>query len=421
MSTKKDVKKVKRSAMVKGWEQDLAKFGSDLNELDAKMQEDYKTDDGVKSEDREKFDKMFKDATDLRERIEKHLGIGDITKIVEPNSDSKNFAVNGSKEIVRTKSLGRIFTESDEYKDALGDGNIGQGLRCGVETKATFDTDATGLDSTVNYLPGIIEIEQQRLTIRNLLATGETSMNAVPYVTENSFNNAADVVAEGAEKPEATFDTAPASAPVKKIAVRAKVTEEMWADFPSLRSYIDGRMRFMVGSKEEQQLLNGSGVGAEILGIRNVAGIQSQAKGADTIPDAVFKAITKVRTIGFFEPDGFVVHPNDWQRLKLLKDDNNQYYGGGPFTGAYGNQMMNVERFWGLPTVITTAITEGTALVGAFRLGGQIFDRMGIRMDSTNSNEDDFNKNLISMRVEERLALAVYRALAFCEVTGINA
>jgi HK97 family phage major capsid protein len=69
--------------------------------------------------------------------------------------------------------------------------------------------------------------------------------------------------------------------------------------------------------------------------------------------------------------------------------------------------------------VVTTAISAGTALVGAFQIGAQIFRRQGISVDMTNSNEDDFRKNLVAIRAEERLALAVYRPLAFCTVTGI--
>jgi HK97 family phage major capsid protein len=106
--------------------------------------------------------------------------------------------------------------------------------------------------------------------------------------------------------------------------------------------------------------------------------------------------------------------------MRLAKDDNNQYYGGGPFSGPYGNgAYANAERYWGLPVVVTTAITSGTALVGAFKLGAQIWDREGITVDATNSDQDDFTFNRMAIRVEERLALAIYRPNAFCKVTGI--
>ena len=64
-------------------------------------------------------------------------------------------------------------------------------------------------------------------------------------------------------------------------------------------------------------------------------------------------------------------------------------------------------------------MTQNTALVGAFRLGAQLFIRSEGAVEATNSNEDDFKRNLIALRDEERAALAVYRPLAFCTVTGV--
>jgi HK97 family phage major capsid protein len=69
--------------------------------------------------------------------------------------------------------------------------------------------------------------------------------------------------------------------------------------------------------------------------------------------------------------------------------------------------------------VVTPAIAQGTALVGAFQLSAQVYRREGIRVEATNSNEDDFLKNLIAIRVEERLGLAVYRPAGFGTVTGL--
>jgi len=137
--------------------------------------------------------------------------------------------------------------------------------------------------------------------------------------------------------------------------------------------------------------------------------------------DAFLDAINKIRTVGQFEPDGIVLHPNDFNTFRKLKDGNGQYYGGGPFAyGPYGNGGVLMQPpIWGLPVVVTTAIAEGTALVGAFKLGAQIFDREGLRVESTNTDGEDWRYNRVAVRLEERLALAVYRPLAFCEVTGI--
>jgi HK97 family phage major capsid protein len=325
------------------------------------------------------------------------------------------------------ESIGAQFVNSEAYKSSVGKSRMPQtrivheakGILGPRQLKATFDTASTGLETYYNYQAGPILIEQQRLTIRDLLAVGQTTMNTIPYIKETSFTNAAATVAEEGEKPEATFALEDALAPVRKIAVIARVTDEMWNDFPTLRDYINNRLRFMVEQEEEDQLLNGAGTGSSLTGILNVSGIQTQALSTN-IAETVFKAFTKIRSVGFFEPDGIVLHPNDWEAVRLSKDSANQYYGGGPFTGAYGNSGgMAPDMLWGKRVVVTTAITEGTGLVGAFKLGAQIWQREGITVEATNSHEDDFQYNRMALRVEERLALAVYRPKAFCSLTGI--
>lgn len=329
------------------------------------------------------------------------------------------------------QSIGEAFIRSLGYKGSIGKSRT-RGFSTSVDipilpsalNRTTFGSSSTGMQSYINYEAGPIMVEQQRLTVRDLLMVGQTSLSSVPYIKETSYTNAATTVAEEGEKPEATFALQDEFAPVKKIAVIGRVTDEVWNDFPMVRDYINGRLRFMVAEREEAQLLSGAGTGSEITGILTES-IQSQAFASSTPTNsdhamAFHNAITKIRTNGKFEPDGIVVHPDDWQQMRLAQDDNNQYYGGGPFSGPYGNgPFANAERYWGLPVVVTTAISSGTGLVGAFKLGAQIWDREGITVDSTNSDEDDFKFNRMAIRVEERLALAIYRPLAFCKVTGI--
>ena len=200
--------------------------------------------------------------------------------------------------------------------------------------------------------------------------------------------------------------------PVRKIAVSAKVTDEMFADFPTIQSYINARLPQMVQLREDGQLLTGNGTAPNLRGILNISGILTQAKGADPVPDAVYKAMIQIMATGFFVPDGVVMHPLDWQDVRLLRTADGLYIWGSPAENG-------PERIWGLPVVVTTVLTQNTGLVGAFQLGAQIFYRQGITVESTNSNEDDFKKNLIALRAEQREALVVYRPKAFCTVTGI--
>jgi HK97 family phage major capsid protein len=58
-------------------------------------------------------------------------------------------------------------------------------------------------------------------------------------------------------------------------------------------------------------------------------------------------------------------------------------------------------------------MTVAHFLTGAFRLGAQIFDRLAIEVLISTEDGNNFSQNLISIRGEERLALAVYRPSAF--------
>lgn len=285
---------------------------------------------------------------------------------------------------------------------------------------------STGLTS-IQKLPGVVELAVRPLMVKDLIAPGATDSTTIRYIRETVFANGAGMVAQGAAKPAATFTFEEVDAAVKKIAVYTKISDELWADFMAVASFINARLPYMVARKEEDQLLTGDGTGNNLTGILATAGIQTQAKGADTAVDAIYKAMTKVRwgdlagaAQGGYEPDAIVIHPTDWEAIRLTKDANNQYFGGGPFTGAYGvGALVQFESLWGKPVCVTPAITENTALVGSFRLAAQYFQRMGMAIETTNTDQDDFIKNLLTIRAETRLALAVYRPLGFCSVTGI--
>lgn len=275
--------------------------------------------------------------------------------------------------------------------------------------------NATGTTSgltSIQKQPGIVTLDQQPLTLASIIPATVTDATTIRYIAENSYTNAATAVAEEGQKPEASWDLAEVDATVRKIAVVGRVTDEMFADFAQMRDYVNSRLAFMVQSKEDNHLLNGTGSSNQIKGLLNFSGIQTQAVGANTVLDAIHKAITKVRSTGFAEPDAVVIHPSDYEGIKLMKDSDGQYLGVSPY--AFGQATL-----WGLPVVQTTAIASGTALVGAYRYGSQIFRKLGLTVESTNSDASDFQYNRIAIRAETRLALACYRPLAFCQVTGI--
>lgn len=258
---------------------------------------------------------------------------------------------------------------------------------------------------------GIIAPGLQRLTIRDLLAPGSTSSNNVEYTRETGFTNNAAPVAEGADKPYSDITFELENAPVRTIAHLFKASRQILDDAPALRSYIDARARYGLQLKEEAQLLYGNGSGQNLFGIvpqaspfsQSTAGIAALT-GIDRIRLALLQAV-----LAEFPATGIVLHPIDWAGIELTKDLEGRYIIGNPANGT-------TPRLWNLPVVETPAMAQDQYLVGAFSLGAQIFDRMAIEVLVSTENDKDFEKNLVSIRCEERLALAVYRPEAF--VTG---
>jgi HK97 family phage major capsid protein len=363
-----------------------------------------------------KYQEQIADEQYLDEKRKTFAAAGDITDTEEKSEPTPHTGKSISAQ---------LFASPDFMTKAYGPNRPASFSTGPIELKATLtETTAGGTTGAglaqPDVRPGLLPILFQRLTIQDLIPGGQTGSALVRYLKETVATNAAAAVAEGAAKPASTLNFAAVDEPVKKVATTLKVTDEMFSDVPALRSYIDNRLLLFVQIQQEAQIASGSGSGANLTGILNRSGLTAaQAKGADTGPDAIYKDITKIRIASFLDPDAIVMHPTDWQNIRLAKDANGQYYGGGPFTGAYGNGGMPGDQLWGLRVVVTQAMTAGTALIGAFGTAAQVFTNGGLRVEATNSNEDDFLTNLIAIRAEVRMALAVYRPSAFSTVTGL--
>lgn len=309
------------------------------------------------------------------------------------------------------KSMGQQAIESEQIKGFSGRLRKGQSLEIAVKaiTSAT-GTAAGNVGQAIapDRRMDPLLIPDRRLTIRDLVAPGSTSAPVIIYPKETGYTNNAAPVAEGARKPESNITMVTVTETVKKIATFMKASTEVLADLPMLRSLIDYRLRYMLKFREEAQLLMGSGVGNNLNGIYTQATAYALPTGA-TAPTT---AIDKLRLallqaeLAEFPSDGLVLHPTDWANIELLKDTQGRYLIGNP-------QGTLAPRLWNRPVVATQAMTVGNFLAGAFQLGAQIFDREDAAVVVATENEDDFVNNLVTILIEERLALAVYRPEAF--------
>jgi HK97 family phage major capsid protein len=338
------------------------------------------------------------------------------------------------------KSLGQQFVESAGFKAAIStyrdSGRLPSGFTTGqvsMQTKGTLQEGAGGgggaLAITVpQVVPGVVEKLFQRLTFADLLMEMPVSTASVRYVVEGTATSGAAGVAEAAAKPESVLGLTTTDEPIKKIATMLPVSDEMLEDAPAIQSYINGRLTLFVRIEEERQLFRGSSGGNEVQGILTSRGVPVYAGGtaAGNYAEQIFKAMNGQRGSAFVEPEWIIMHPTDWQVLRLLKDTANQFYGGGPFQGPYSGNGQNIgnsgqitgadDQVWNKPVYVTAGIGgAGTALVGSSSCAA-VLRRGGVSVEATNSHSTYFQLNLLAIRAEERLGLAVYRPTGFTEV-----
>lgn len=322
----------------------------------------------------------------------------------------------GDREVEEVKSIGQRVVESEGFKSM--DSSARKSMRVQMERKDLLNVTGTvgAGTSPANALvgttrvPGVVAPPNRTMTLRSLLMPGTTDAGAIEYVVETGYTNNAAPQVEGAAKGKSNITFNLKNAPVRTIAHYFKASRQLLDDARGLASYIDGRATYGLQFKEEQQLLSGDGTGASILGILPQATAFSPAfvlTGATPI-DRLRLAILQVM-LAEYPATGFVLNPIDWAKIELTKDNDGRYIIAQP-------RDSEVARLWGLPVAETQAMAAGTFLTGAFSLAAQIYDRMEIEVLLSTENEDDFIKNMVTIRAEERLALAVYRPEAF--VTG---
>lgn len=308
------------------------------------------------------------------------------------------------------KSAGTQLVESEDFKNfaAKGKGTTILQLKAVTSvTSATTGTGAAGGAVQPDWLPGIVTPALRPFTIRDLLMPGRTGSNVVRYVRESGFQNLAATVAEGALKPQSDMKFAQVDTAVKTLAHWLKASKQILADVPMLSSYIDTRLTYGLKYVEETQLLSGDGTGENLLGLipQATAFDNSLRVAGDTPIDTLRRAILQVR-VAEYRASGIVLNPHDWAAIELTKTTIGEYVWVNVGTGAS-------PQLWRLPVVDTNAMPVGHFMVGAFNMAAQVFDREDANVQVSTEDGDNFVKNMVTIRAEERLALVVYRPESF--------
>ena len=316
-------------------------------------------------------------------------------------------------------SLGDLVANSDEVRDLTaefrGKRTINVGDEFSIITSGAGSVGGTTSAGTSlvpgHRVPGIVAPYERPLRVRDLFATSKTVSNSVEFGHEASFTNNSRPVTEGTTKPYSDLTFNLKTVPVRTVAHLFKASRQILDDASVLASYINRRGIYGLELTIENQLLNGSGTGQNLHGLlpQATAFTAPYSASTDTALDTISQAIAQVEEVSA-PVNGIVMHPTDWRRLIGTKDNEHRYLARDV---PFGSQAHNL---WGYPVVTSLAVEAGEFVVGAFNLDAEIFERMETQVFISTENADDFEKNLVSILIETRLAMAVYRPTSF--VTG---
>lgn len=275
-------------------------------------------------------------------------------------------------------------------------------------------TDPTAVVApTMGVVSHNIPVAPEKNDVRSLFGTEQIAGNSMTYFVIGDNVGTPAATNEGAKKPQIEPTYTPNTVALSKIACHLKETDELLSDAPFLESVLRGRATKAHKDVVEKYLID------TILG---TSGIDVTIDDGISF-DNLLKAKMAIQTATGFEPDAIIINPADLQTLLLTKDGTGgtvgQYLMGGPAYAPYGNgSYANYLPIWGMKVVCSNKITSGIALVGAFKDAATIVTKSGegFRVEVANTNEDDFIKNMITVRLEERLVEAVRVPGAFAKV-----
>jgi len=290
-------------------------------------------------------------------------------------------------------SLGHSFIASPDFKSL----NTSQFAKVSVEVKNTL---LSGPDTVLPQIDARLRTGADTpLTVYQSLPHAPASSNSIQGLRETGFNNAAAEVIEGGLKAESSLNFAPWDLHIRTIAHWIKVSKNLLSDAPAVAAYVDNRLRHGVLERIDQQLILGDGNNPNISGILNTSNYTVyNAQSGDSLIDAINRAKYQLWSAGWL-PDKVFVHPMDWSEVEMAKGSDGHYLYGLPGTLAKTN-LFNVQ------IISCPWVPKGEFAIGAFNRAATIWNKETVGVDA-GYVDNDFTKNLVTLRAEARLALEI--------------
>lgn len=295
---------------------------------------------------------------------------------------------------VETRTIGEQFAATEQFKAMRGDS---QTERCRVEVKNTILSNGNAV--LAQQMPGVTGGAFKPLAVYASLSHAPASGNTVEGIREASWTNSAAEVSEGALKPESGLTFEPHDYPVRTIAHWLKVSKNLLTDSGAVAAYIDNRLTYGVMERVDRQIMVGNGTNPNLSGILDSGNYTVYTPTSDdNLIDAINRAKWQLRAAGWL-PDNAYVNPADWGAMELQKGSDGHYLNGLP------GVMLTTQPF-GVRVIPSPFVPAGQFAIGAFNRAVTIWDRQSVVVEAGYA-DDDFIKNLVTLRAEMRLALEI--------------
>ena len=299
-----------------------------------------------------------------------------LTQIGQLNAKSGVRHVGGS-DAIHAKSVGEYYVQSMQTAGLDVKSAIAHGYE--VECKANTDTNVEGAPSA-GYTPYLTQTDteparpyQRPLVVADLFSTGAITGTVLQYPVFDELEGNAKMVEETGAAPQVHWkDPTWKQDKIGKVASFFGISEDMMDDLSWVIGEINDAAQYDLKLQEETQLLSGNGSENNLTGLFNRE-IQTMNKDELSDADRLSKAALQITTTTNFQADAYVMNPLDFWKLTVAKDANGNYL-----------NLTDGAKLWNIPTVATAAITEGTALVGAFK-SAKVLRKGGLVVKMTDS------------------------------------
>lgn len=324
---------------------------------------------------------------------EREMRLRDLLRVETTSSDSIQYIQEvGFAPFMTRVNVATSSGDTTVVVDLAEGMHVGQVIKIdgmtGTRTVTNIDTDTNTI--TLNATVGAVVAKGEAVTSMTLGAHIETKT-----------------------KPQSDITFTLKTESFRTLAHWIPAPRQVLRDIPRLENYIDRRLMYGLELTEEHHILYGDGSDRMLQGILTHTNRQTASWSGGVVGDTQIDAIRRAATKGQlaeYSPNGFVIHPNDWEDIELMKGSDKHYI-------WINVQEGGTTRLWRMPAVTTQAIAEGTVALGAWNMASVLYDLEAANIRVAEQHANFFIENMVAILAEESLIFVHERPEAYVHLT----